>query len=388
MGTEIGDQKSAILGAMAKFLALAGIVAYIPSVAAGIFEGLWAIVAVDTIAYALTIAVAFHPASSFSLKLVVMIVLALIIGMVVLVQTGPFGAGYLWLLAASILSALFGRGWAIALVNGFSGIFMVAWCAGIALGLVDSMGASPLSVLIIGSNLILISVGLSIVIRSLLVKLAAAIDEHRSVSDRLLVELKDSKYMASELDRTLEAKDDLLRELHHRVRNNLQVVLSIMSMARLDDPGACDTSRRRVRALALANEMTLSRRDAVAVDAGDLFRALASRLVENKYPDPPSVSVDVRSSGDLDPQSAGVTAIVGSELLAAMLGVSAGISIMVRRNGDVVLAEFRFPITIDAESAGRIISGLLDDPLVRAVETEISLTILSREGDLGQGIAM
>ncbi|MEA2779953.1 MAG: hypothetical protein QOK29_1497 [Rhodospirillaceae bacterium] len=59
-----------------------------------------------------------------------------------------------------------------------------------------------------------------------------------------------------DLSRSLQQKDAMLREVHHRVKNNLQVVTSLMSLqaSRLRDPGskqALTELQRRVRALGL-----------------------------------------------------------------------------------------------------------------------------------------
>jgi hypothetical protein len=135
------EDKSTILGAMIRFLAVAGVIAFVPSVYAAAREGLWLIVAVDALAYALVIFAAFSNKASFSLRLILLVSLSLIIGMVVLYQTGPFGAGYIWMLSAAVLSALFGKTRIVALVNGISMLFMMIWGLGIYLGWVDNRGA-------------------------------------------------------------------------------------------------------------------------------------------------------------------------------------------------------------------------------------------------------
>lgn len=80
-------------------------------------------------------------------------------------------------------------------------------------------------------------------------------------------------------ERALLTKDNTIREIHHRVKNNLTTVAALLRMQsrRLDDPGArsaLEESVRRVNAIALVHE-TLSHADADAVE----FDEVADRLV-------------------------------------------------------------------------------------------------------------
>ncbi len=80
-------------------------------------------------------------------------------------------------------------------------------------------------------------------------------------------------------ERALLTKDNTIREIHHRVKNNLQTVAALLRMQgrRLEDPTArvaLEESVRRVSAIALVHE-TLSQADADAVE----FDQVADRLV-------------------------------------------------------------------------------------------------------------
>jgi two-component sensor histidine kinase len=80
-------------------------------------------------------------------------------------------------------------------------------------------------------------------------------------------------------ERALLTKDNTIREIHHRVKNNLTTVAALLRMQsrRLQDPAArtaLEESVRRVSAIALVHE-TLSHADADAVE----FDEVADRLV-------------------------------------------------------------------------------------------------------------
>ncbi|MEZ5185552.1 MAG: sensor histidine kinase [Candidatus Nanopelagicales bacterium] len=81
-------------------------------------------------------------------------------------------------------------------------------------------------------------------------------------------------------ERALLTKDNTIREIHHRVKNNLQTVAALLRMQarRLQDPSArtaLEESVRRVSAIALVHE-TLSQAGADAVE----FDEVADRLVD------------------------------------------------------------------------------------------------------------
>ena len=82
----------------------------------------------------------------------------------------------------------------------------------------------------------------------------------------------------------LEEKEQLLRELHHRVKNNLQLISSLLNLqaARTSDPAVAELfaeSRNRVRSMALVHENLYRAGTFARVAMGDHVRALCSHLV-------------------------------------------------------------------------------------------------------------
>jgi two-component sensor histidine kinase len=121
-------------------------------------------------------------------------------------------------------------------------------------------------------------------------------------------------------DRLLLSKDATIREIHHRVKNNLQTISSLLRLQgrRLSSPEAkeaIDESVRRIRTIALVHE-TLSREAGDDVAFGDILRPLA-RMVEDSLqsPDRP---IRFRVQGDGGKLPAAVAtplAVVLTELL-------------------------------------------------------------------------
>jgi len=120
-------------------------------------------------------------------------------------------------------------------------------------------------------------------------------------------------------NRALEANSLLSREIHHRVKNNLQVVASLlgMQMRRLDriaPAQALQDSINRIYTIAAVHER-LSNSDFSRVDLADLVRQMAESMTSSE---PAGVTVRVRTSGDplmLDSREATSAALVANELL-------------------------------------------------------------------------
>jgi len=90
-------------------------------------------------------------------------------------------------------------------------------------------------------------------------------------------------------DRMLLSKDATIREIHHRVKNNLQTIASLLrlQMRRLGSPearAALSESERRIRSIAIVHE-TLSREPGDVVLFSEIVRPLA-RLVEDTSSSP------------------------------------------------------------------------------------------------------
>ena len=80
-------------------------------------------------------------------------------------------------------------------------------------------------------------------------------------------------------------KSDLIKEIHHRVKNNLQIVMSLLSLqaGRLSDPAAKDAlaqARARINALALVHRILYEIEDQQSVDVKNLLELLAGQTSE------------------------------------------------------------------------------------------------------------
>jgi two-component sensor histidine kinase len=130
--------------------------------------------------------------------------------------------------------------------------------------------------------------------------LADAPSELRLLGDAL-AEMADS---IRDRDRSLRdavaQKTMLVKEIHHRVKNNLQIVMSLLSLqaVRLKDPAAQDAlkqTRARVNALALVHRILYEIDDQRMVDVKRLLEQLAEQTGEGFGGDHRGVQVVVES---------------------------------------------------------------------------------------------
>ena len=102
-------------------------------------------------------------------------------------------------------------------------------------------------------------------------------------------------------DRMLMSKDATIREIHHRVKNNLQTIAALLRLQgrRLDSPEARQAikeSERRIRSIAIVHE-TLSREAREEVEFSDIVKPLV-RVVEESGVDRDDSGVRFEVDGD------------------------------------------------------------------------------------------
>ncbi len=121
-------------------------------------------------------------------------------------------------------------------------------------------------------------------------------------------------------DRMLLSKDATIREIHHRVKNNLQTIASLLrlQMRRVQLPearAALAASERRIRSIAIVHE-TLSREPGDLVDFSEIVRPL-TRLVEDTASSPEAqIRFTVEGdAGELPGEVATPLAVVLNELM-------------------------------------------------------------------------
>ncbi len=121
-------------------------------------------------------------------------------------------------------------------------------------------------------------------------------------------------------DRLILSKYAAIREIHHRVKNNLQTIASLLRLQarRLHSPSekeALEESVRRIRAIALVHEV-LSREPGDQVPFKSILRSLVAMVEEALVPKDANIAIRIEGEvPDLDVEVATPMAVVATELL-------------------------------------------------------------------------
>ncbi len=113
-------------------------------------------------------------------------------------------------------------------------------------------------------------------------------------------DITERKRAEEQINASLREKEVLLKEIHHRVKNNLQVISSLLRLQaeHVKDPGsreAFEESMRRIRTMALVHEELYRSRDMSSIDAGKHLKRLANDLQHSYGRGGVGIAVDVDS---------------------------------------------------------------------------------------------
>jgi len=238
-----------------------------------------------------------------------------------LAMKGRTGAAVLFLGPATLLYLAFDTwrnandslGLALYLLTDFLGLVAVGIAAGFTVGpfalaavfvlggalftfLASLGGWRLLEAMIYTDTALLVTGGLILFLRNLLASHARRASEAEAEARR---EAEEVRRLAAEKDAALAENQELLRELQHRVRNNLQLLSSLMTLqvAAATGPGealALDPARRRIHALALAHDARFAVKEGSSIDLRSLCRAVAQECGDEAGP-------EIRMAGDSEP---------------------------------------------------------------------------------------
>ncbi len=99
------------------------------------------------------------------------------------------------------------------------------------------------------------------------------------------LDLSEQKRIQRRLSESVAEKELLLRELHHRVKNNIQVISSLLAMQSTDgDPEVArrlEESQNRIRSIALIHEQLYRSSELAHIEARDYLEVLSSQLLQS-----------------------------------------------------------------------------------------------------------
>ncbi len=203
-------------------------------------------------------------------------------------------------------------------------------------------------------------------------------------------EIERRLHVERRMEASLREKEVLLREVHHRVKNNLQVVSSLLSLESdlVSDPQVLELfrdSQQRIRSMAIVHEQLYRSTDLASIRMDEYVGRLVESLCRS-YGATPSIGVRV----DVEPVTVGIDIAVPCGLLVNELvtnalkhafpsGRTGNLTVSVRRlpTGQlhlrVVDTGVGLPATIDIEhtkSLGWRLIGALSQQLSGSIEVD------------------
>jgi PAS domain S-box-containing protein len=114
----------------------------------------------------------------------------------------------------------------------------------------------------------------------------------------MTMDITDKKKAQNQIKRSLKVKDMLLKEIHHRVKNNLMVISSLLSLQSryIKDEASKSIfkdSQNRARSMALIHELLYQSSDLKRINFGSYINKLTNELFSVYVTDPKKIKIDM-----------------------------------------------------------------------------------------------
>ncbi|HSF33124.1 MAG TPA: PAS domain S-box protein [Candidatus Tectomicrobia bacterium] len=139
----------------------------------------------------------------------------------------------------------------------------------------------------------------------------------RDITDRQLAE--------EQIRTSLQEKEVLLKEIHHRVKNNLQIISSLLNLQSkyINDPQALQMfidSQNRVKSMALIHEILFQSRDIAKIDFSEYIKNISSQLFRSYGAYSKKIGLEINVEGImLDVDTAIPCGLIVTELVSNSL---------------------------------------------------------------------
>jgi two-component sensor histidine kinase len=113
-----------------------------------------------------------------------------------------------------------------------------------------------------------------------------------------IIDITDTKRAEEELQASLAEKEVLLKEVHHRVKNNLQIISSLLELQSdyITDDRSCRflrESQDRIKSMALIHERLYESRDLASINLAGYIDDLCGHLFHSYFADPGRIRLKV-----------------------------------------------------------------------------------------------
>ncbi|UTB33489.1 MAG: sensor histidine kinase [Methanobacterium sp. ERen5] len=141
----------------------------------------------------------------------------------------------------------------------------------------------------------------------------------------IIRDVADRKLTEHQLQRSIKEKEMLLKEIHHRVKNNLMIISSLLSLQSryIKDENSKTIfmeSQNRARSMALIHERLYQSTDLKNIDFGDYIQTLASDLYDTYVMDKNLIKMNIETDKlNLDIDTSIPLGLILNELVANSL---------------------------------------------------------------------
>jgi PAS domain S-box-containing protein len=182
-----------------------------------------------------------------------------------------------------------------------------------------------------------------------------------------IVDISDRKQKEESIQVALAEKDVLLGEVHHRVKNNLQIIHSLLALqsSRITDESALDMlrdSQNRIRSMGLIHQTLYQSKDFAKVDFRRFLESLVPTLVGSYGVNPDRITLSIQAEQIQLPINAAIPCgLVVNELISnALKHAFPGV-----RPGEIVVKLF-------AEPTGKAVLSVSDNGIGIPEEVDMS----------------
>ncbi|MGA0533389.1 sensor histidine kinase [Hansschlegelia sp. KR7-227] len=182
------------------------------------------------------------------------------------------------------------------------------------------------------------------------------------------------------LEAAIEERDRLLRELHHRVKNNFQMIASLLALQRHEAPESMSAALRapedRVRAMAAAYKVSYASGEIGHVEVSELIRDVAQQARQTTNGRSFEVAAHFpEDAGEVDLDRAVSLALLMMELLNAAAGATEKASVSASPSVDG-----RIALTIGGPKVAWLPTSGLSQRLIGAYADQLSTKIEQEAG--------
>ena len=308
--------KERIISKALKILAILGIVAYLPSMYLSVAEELWLVAVADTFAIVYIVIIAFRKKVPYTVKAFSLIITAYVLGVVLLLYTGPFGAGIIYLFGFLAVTALFFKFRMMLAANILASltilVFILLNCSSVV-----HWNYPLYSLIVILVNFMLVGALVSAGIFNLMKGLRQHIENQQRLQEQLKVEIEAKDLEKKRAEDALNAKSFLLREMHHRIKNNLQVITSLINLhiKRKSADGLLGV-KERVQAISLVHHLLYNDDNTDSVELISLFDTILENIEASMDTEGIRFVKDIKSTGvEISMDRATLISLIINEIL-------------------------------------------------------------------------